>query len=97
MVAEEKMSSIPEKVLKILKLAVPTTKKHVRAVPGLLGHCCRFVASFITSDGSMMLKLKEERPSHPSCIMLNVTRRGQHWRLYDAEFLNRRQTPLVLC
>ena len=28
---------------------------------------------------------EKERPTQPSCIMLNMTRRGGHWRLYDSE------------
>ena len=28
---------------------------------------------------------EEERPAQPCCIMLSVTRRGRHWRLYDSE------------
>ena len=36
--------------------------------------------SLITSDGSMMLKLREGGQH-----MLNMTLRGRHWRLYDSE------------
>ena len=28
---------------------------------------------------------EKERPTQPSCIMLNITHRGLHWRLYDSE------------
>ena len=28
---------------------------------------------------------EKERPTQPSCSMLNMTRRGRHWRLYAAE------------
>ena len=40
---------------------------------------------------------EKERPTQPSCIILDMTRRGQHWRLYHAEIQIRRHTPLVLC
>ena len=28
---------------------------------------------------------EKERPTQPSRIMLNMTHRGRHWRLYDSE------------
>ena len=28
---------------------------------------------------------EKERPTQPSCTMLNMTRRARHWRLYDGE------------
>ena len=28
---------------------------------------------------------EKERPTQPSCVMLNMTRRGQDWRLYVRE------------
>ena len=28
---------------------------------------------------------EKERPTQPSCIVLNMTRRSRHWRLYDSE------------
>ena len=37
---------------------------------------------------------EKERPTQPSCIMLNMTRRGRHWRLYDSE-IQKRGKPLL--
>ena len=31
------------------------------------------------------VETERERPIQPSCIMLNMTHRGRHWRLYDSE------------
>ena len=46
MVADGNMSPVPEKVQKILKLAVPTTKKQVRAILDLVGYYRRYVPNF---------------------------------------------------
>ena len=65
---------------------------------------------FITSDGSIMLKLKGEANTAVLYMMLNMTHRGQHCRLYNViqmeanpfcVMLNVTQTgkhcPLVWC
>ena len=62
-VGKGNMGPVPQKVSKILKVAIPTTKKQVRSLLGLIGFYRRYVPNFASVVSPLVNLTKKEQPN----------------------------------